>query len=230
MPKITTKKETIKSTNTKEKKTDKSENNLEQENKQLRLELDEIKKLLANLTQNQVQTTPPTSPKQTIQEELTEVDIRQNKYIKVMSLNFGMLVLSTEGRGQGKVFEFPKFGDVKNIVYADLANIIHHQQKFAEQGRFYIFDKNVVKNHGLIEYYDKFLTKEVIEKILEYNRDQITDLFNSTTDAQRETITGILIKKIKNNEYVDLNKVDIISRLYGQNIYEIANEYKEEQE
>lgn len=206
-----------------------NDKNLEKENKQLRTELDEIKKMLLNLTQNQQY--PQSTPVVEKYVESTDEDdseIKQNKYIKVMSLNFGKLVLSTEGKGQGKIFIFNKFGDVRNIIYSDLANLIHHQQSFAEQGRFYIFDKQVVKNHGLIEYYNKFMTKEMIENILDNNRESIINLFNNTPEAQKETIVNILIKKIINGEDIDINKVDIISRIYGQNIYDIARDAKKE--
>jgi hypothetical protein len=201
---------------------------LEEENKKLKNELEEIKKMLLNLTQNQEQVLNAKNTNIIVENNNNDDDedfeIRPNKYIKVMSLNFGKLVLTTEGKGRGKAFVFNKFGDVKNIVYSELANLIHHQQTFAEEGRFYIFDKNVVRNHGLIEYYNKFLTKEVIDNILEYNRDEIVDLFKNTTDAQREVIVNILIKKIVDGEDVDIAKVDIISRLSGQNIYDIARD------
>jgi len=208
-----------------------SPTNLEQENKQLRSELDELKQMVLNLTQNltqaqnkpiqqTMQDVPTTNP--IINED--DSDIRPNKYIKVMSLNFGKLVLSTESKGQGKVFVFNKFGDVKNIVYSELANLIHHQQSFAEQGRFYVFDKQVIKNHGLVEYYEKFMTKEMIDNILNHNREEIVTLFNNTTKTQREVIVNLLIKKIVNGEDVDITKVDIISRLAEVNIYDIARD------
>lgn len=199
---------------------------LEIENKELKNELDKIKEMLMNLTQNQQITkdfVDSSVENNNIIEE-DESEIRPNKYIKVMSLNFGKLVLSTEGKGQGKVFVFNKFGETKNIIYSDLANLIHHQQSFAEEGRFYIFDKNVVRNHGLNEYYNKFMTKEMIEKILDNNREQLINLFTNTSEAQKETIVNILIKKIINKEDVDINKVDIVSRIYGQNIYDVARE------
>jgi hypothetical protein len=206
--------------------------NLEKENKILRSELDELKKMVLSLTQNQkdqqsTQTTltvesTNTNTNKIIDED--DSDIRPNKYIKVMSLNFGKLVLSTESKGQGKVFVFNKFGDVKNIVYSELANLIHHQQSFAEQGRFYVFDKQVIKNHGLVEYYEKFMTKEIIDNILNHNREEIVNLFNSTTKTQRDVIVNLLIKKIVDGVDVDITKVDIISRLYGQNIYDIARD------
>lgn len=203
----------------------KDDNMLKKENELLKNELEEIKKMLFNLTQNPQHIQPEYTIEKT--ENLVEDDdfeIRPNKYIKVMSLNFGKLVLTTEGKGQGKVFTFNKFGDVKNIVYADLANLIHHSQSFAEQGRFYIFDKNVVRNHGLVEYYNKFMTKEKIEHILDENRDEVISLFTNTTEAQRESIVNILIKKIIDGEDVDINKVDIISRIYGKNVYDIARD------
>jgi hypothetical protein len=155
--------------------------------------------------------------------------IRPDRYIKVMSLNFGQLNLTTMPRGQGKVFTFNKFGDVRNIVYSDVSNIIHNHQKFAEEGRFYVFNKQVIENHGLIEFYEKFLTKEKIEQILDMQKDEMINLFNSATKTQQDTIVQIIIKKIKQGEDIDLNKVDILSRLTDQNIYEIANEYKQEE-
>jgi hypothetical protein len=204
---------------------------LKNENQQLKSELDEIKKMLLNLNLNQNQS-QVVAQKQTVIKNIEEDDpeIRQNKYIKVISLNFGKLVLSTEGRGQGKIFTFNKFGEVKNIIYSDLANLIHHQQSFAEQGRFYILDKQVVKNHGLVEYYDKLMTKEMIDNILNHNRDEIISLFTNATDAQKETIVNILIKKIVNGEDVDINKIDILSRIWGQNIYDIARDKIAEKE
>ena len=234
--KVTDKKGTDKQTTDKQVKNKKTEeekstplspSNLEQENKSLRSELDELKQMVLNLTkQNQVQNQPIQQIIQDVNPTIDEddSDIRPNKYIKVMSLNFGKLVLSTESKGQGKVFVFNKFGDVKNIVYSELANLIHHQQSFAEQGRFYVFDKQVIKNHGLVEYYEKFMTKEMIDNILNHNREEIVTLFNNTTKTQREVIVNLLIKKIVNGEDVDITKVDIISRLAEVNIYDIARD------
>lgn len=201
--------------------------NLKQENQKLRKELDELKQLILGLTQNQVQSQSIENISTSnidINDEDEYSPIRPDKYIKVMSLNFGKLVLTTESKGRGKPFVFNKFGDVKNIVYADLVNLIHYQQSFAEQGRFYIFNKQVIKNHGLVEYYEKFLTKEMIEKILDYSRDDIVNYFKNATKTQQETIVNLLIKKLVAGEDLDINKIDIISRLSEVDIYKIANE------
>jgi hypothetical protein len=197
---------------------------IEQENLKLRNELEELKKLVLGLTQVQQPSEKSVSINKDINEDCEYSEIKPNKYIKVMSLNFGQLNLTTAPKGQGKLFTFPKFGDVKNIIYSELADIIHNHQSFAEKGRFYIFDKQVVKNHGLVEYYNKLLTKEMIEKILDYNKDDIVNLFKNATDAQQETIINLLIKKLVAGEELDINKIDIISRLSSVDIYKIANE------
>lgn len=203
---------------------DKDTSLLEQENKALKSELDEIKQMLKTLTQVQQSSI---SPIENINHEYIEeenFEIEPNKYIKVMSLNFGKLVLNTEAKGQGKSFVFNKFGDIRNIIYSDLSNLYHHQQSFAEQGRFYIFDKKFIRNHGLESYYNKFLNKETIENILSNNSNEIVSLFNSTSEAQKDIIVNILIKKIITGEDIDISKVDIISRLAGINIFDTARE------
>ena len=212
-------------TNKTENTTNNNENTINnKENKQLRSELNELKQMILNLTNNQTQQKNQINEPENNVVDKDDSDIRPNKYIKVMSLNFGKLVLSTESKGQGKVFVFNKFGDVKNIVYSELANLIHHQQSFAEQGRFYIFDKQVIKNHGLTEYYEKFMTKEMIDNILNHNREEIVNLFNSTTKTQKDVIVNLLIKQIVDGVDVDITKVDIISRLAEVNIYDIARD------
>ena len=206
-----------------------SEEQLRQENTQLRSELDEIKKMLTNLTKEQSKEIPVSKKvkEESVQkEELQEFEIRPNKYIKVISLNYGILVLSTEPMGNGKVFVFNKFGETKNIIYSDLAEILHCNQSFAESGKFYIADKNVVFNHGLMEFYKNILTKEMIETLFDNSQEQIVDLFKNATNSQRETIVSIIADRLLNNQEIDLNKVNAISKIYGKDIIDMAEEAK----
>ena len=206
---------------------------LQQENQQLRFELDEIKKMLTNLTKEQNKENAvkknnekPVNNEVVFDDIQQEIEIRPNKYIKVISLTNGMLVLTTQPMGQGKEFRFNKFGETKNIIYSELTEILHCHQSFAEAGKFYIADKNVVFNHGLIEFYKKILTKDMIENLLEYSHEQVIDLFKSATQAQQETIVSIIANRIMNEQEVDLNKVNAISRVYGKDIIEMAQEAK----
>jgi hypothetical protein len=168
-------------------------------------------------------------------EEVTQqeyVEIPLNKRIPVISLYDGILVLTTDKRGSGKPFEFKKFGTIIHINYSDLVEILHYQKRFAEEGLFYINDKNVISNNGLQDVYEKILDKKMIDNILSLNKSELNEVFNNTTEAQRDIIVSIIINKIRNNEDIDLNKVDMLSKIYKRDIIDIANEgvFKEEKE
>ena len=203
--------------------TNKSKAQIEDENKILQERLDKLEALILNQsTQNSTLKEETFSVKGLEEyEDKFCAEIPPNRYIKVMSLTNNTLVLSTGGMGKGKIFEFSKFGQVKNIVYSEVADIINNQDKFTKQGRYYILNKDVIINHDLEDVYTKLLTKKTIENIMEFDTKQIHDIFYNATEAQRKTIVSILINKLKDKDDVDLNKLNVISKIHGKNIIEI---------
>ena len=193
---------------------------LEKENKMLEKEIQEIKKMLENSL------TPKMNMREnTIEDDGEIIDIPLNKTVKVINLYFGGLNLKTSESG-GKIFRFNQFGDVRPIIYQDLLQILSLQYRFFTQGYCMILDNDVVKANGLETYYKNILTKKEIENILSYNDKEISDMFSNTTKIIKETIVDILMRKIINKEYVDHNKVRIISEIYGTDIYELAKNIK----
>ena len=153
-----------------------------------------------------------------------ENDIRQDEYINVVSLCDMRLTLSTEGYGKGRLFSFAKFGDKKRILYSDLARIIESHAKFLEGGYFYILDPRVIRVHGLDDVYEKLMTKEQIEKVLEGGGDVI-DIYKSANPRQQEVMQSILVEKlIENLDSLDLNFIDKIARISGVKLVEKAQE------
>lgn len=189
-------------------------------NDELQKQIEDLKNTVALLVN--AMSAKATEEKVTIQ-EVNDYDytndiatnIPDNKYIKVISLENNPMILSTGGMGKGKVYEFEKFGQSRNITYNNLVEILSYQEHFAKQGRFYILDKDVINNHELSDAYKSILTKEQIENILTYDEKAMTTLFNRTTPEQRETIVSLVINKLKDGEKVDLNKVSILSKIYG---------------
>lgn len=151
--------------------------------------------------------------------------IRSDKSIKVMSLTSNQLNLSTMGGGKGKPFVFKKYGDVKNIIYSDLSEILHHYQKFAEQGAFYIFDEDVVKRHGFEDIYKTILDKKAIDSFLTKDIDDIKDVFKDLSPIQQETIVQSIVQKIVAGDDVSTNKVNAIKEVYGHDVFAMAEEY-----
>ena len=141
------------------------------------------------------------------QEENTYKEINPLKPIKVISLSTGGVTLRTSPDGKGNVLRFNKFGQVRYAPYQDLQTMITVDRSFIEEGMVYICDKDVIKNNYLEDAYSKFISKNTMEHILELPIDKIAELIANTTISIQNTVIELIIRKINNNEPVDMNKV-----------------------
>jgi hypothetical protein len=180
---------------------------LKEENKTLRKELEEMKKMILSLSTNQ--------------NNNVSLDVPDNKMVKVMSLEMNPLLLSTEGRGNGKKYLFNKFGRETTIIFSDLRSIVDNQERFAKEGRFYILDKTIVDRLGLSEDYENILNKEDMLNILNCDKKEIKEKLSKTSKAQLFTVISLVLQKISNGENVDLNKIKVISEVYEKDILEL---------
>lgn len=168
-----------------------------------------------------------------IEKEIKEQPLTNNKValdelIPVMSLINYRLNLSTEKNGQGKDIYFTHFGQIDNILYQDLLDVMRAYRTFMEHGYFVILDERVIARHGLQEAYKKILTKEKIEKILE-GSDGTIELYKSSNPDQQTVIVRMVIEKLRENpDSIDLNIVDQLSRISGIKIKEFADEAREQ--
>lgn len=138
-------------------------------------------------------------------------EINPMKLINVVSLSDGGVTLRTAPNG-GIPFRFDKFGHTVAITYNDLQNIISTDRSFIEDGSVYICDPDVVKNNYLEDVYSRFLTVDMINNIFTFPTEKIVDMVSNTTETIQESIISLIVKKINNNEYVDMNKVDAIGK------------------
>lgn len=162
---------------------------------------------------------------------LTDDDkIRQDDYVKVMSLLPYNLNLSTKGWGESgrRTMSFRSFGEVKNILYHDLVDIMENHPNFLDAGYFYILNPIVIRQHGLNETYSKILTKEKLEEILLAKTNNAVALYSSANKAQQEVIVQFLVDKIReNSSNINLNIIDQISRLSGIDLIKKAHDEQE---
>lgn len=203
-------------------KTNTENNDLVKRNKELEKELEKMKEMLQKLMAEKKVDTKQNSE---IKEEEVFPEIPMNKPIKVMSLYTGGLNLKRYEDDKTPI-RFNMYGETQPILYMDLLKIISHQRKFFEEGYCIVLDKNVIKAHYLEKHMSKILDKKTIDNLLDYDDEKIEDLFNGTTKQIKETIVDLIVDKIVKKEYVDRNKVALISELYGKDLYEIADKLK----
>ena len=186
---------------------------LRKENEELKAQLQMILEKLSTIEGKENITVSENETVENYNDDIeTYKEINPLKPIKVVSLSDGGVSLRTNTSGSGKSFRFDKFGHSISITYSDLQDVIATNRTFIEDGSVYICDEDVVRNNYLDEYYNRFLTVEKITNILSFSKSDIVDMVSNTTETIQETIISLIVKKINNNEYVDMNKVEAIGK------------------
>lgn len=135
--------------------------------------------------------------------------------VPVVSMCQGELNLATQGRGQGNIYTFTDFGQIIDIPFGDLKDIVQHNQRFANEGYFYIADEEVVKKLRKTSEYNKMLPPDVIENIFKNDANKIIDLYNMAPRGQKETIVEMIKNKRSQGIDVDANVLVKLGELTG---------------
>lgn len=184
---------------------------LKKENDELKSQLQMVLDKLSSIEKTEKNSVVTTN--ETVEEDTDNYnEINPLKPIKVVSLSDGGVSLKTNASGSGKTFRFDKFGHSISITYSDLQDVIATDRSFIEEGAVYICDADVIRNNYLDECYSKFLSVDKITNILSFSKEDIVDMVSNTTESIQEAVISLIVKKINNNEYVDMNKVEAIGK------------------
>lgn len=147
-------------------------------------------------------------------EDDEDIYISPDKSIRVMSLCNHLLNLTTGNDLKAKKRSFDHYGQVKSVPFSMLTEFVEHAPTFAENGVYYILDRDAVKKLGLEEAYAKILDRKDIDKILNVSdSDTALALYKSLNKRQREYVNEMLIEKIRRNEVTDLSLISAIGRV-----------------
>lgn len=144
--------------------------------------------------------------------------------VPVVSMCQGELNLATQGRGQGNIYTFTDFGQIMDIPFGDLKDIVQHNQRFANEGYFYIADEEVVKKLRKTSEYNKMLPPDVIENIFKNDANKIIDIYNMAPRGQKETIVEMIKNKCLQGINVDANVLVKLGELTGIDFVNIEAE------
>lgn len=185
-----------------------------------------IARLKAELEKLQGDEQPKAVEAPVIEESYEKIEL--DDMVPVMSLLPYTLNLSTKEQGQGSTKKFTRFGEIKQVLYKDLIDILDNHANFLEAGFFYILSPAVIKQHGLGDVYSKILTKEKMEELLSLRDEECLKVYSSANDKQKEVLIELVIDKVRDNpESVNLNLVDRLSRLSKVEIIKRAEDERE---
>ena len=184
--------------------------------------------MLTNLTSQKAEQPVNTMQKQDVEVVRKNYDnLRQPRpdaMIRLQSLTKGELCLNVNG---SVAINFDKYGDIKPVLYSELMNIVNNNRRFAEEGAFYIMDDASVKYLGLSRYYDNILSYDEIESLESYSDDELRTIVTKISDFQKDVVSLVFANRIYNDEQVDRNKIEVISKACEIDIAKRAREMKQ---
>jgi hypothetical protein len=136
--------------------------------------------------------------------------------ITVISQTVGKLVLSTEGNGMGTVYRFEEFGEVQDIPFGDLKDIVKHKPRFAKEGAYFICNPQAVKKLRLGTQYKNLIDDETFTNLFDKDAKTIVALYESAPKMQQEQVVSLIEDRLAKKLEVDGNVLIKIGKLCGK--------------
>jgi len=197
---------------TKEKKVVEAQNTiavdapLKDENDALKAQIEELKKMMEHLSTQNENTDNRKGAK------VDPEDVDMNARITITSITTGGVNLRTSLDGTARFFRLEKLGQTIPIIYEHLINCINTDRWIFEDGLVYINDARAVREQYLEDAYNRFLTPEKIQNIMDFDILTIQEMISTTTPSIQETVSLLIANKINKGETVDMNKVEAIGK------------------
>ena len=182
-----------------------------EENAQLRNDLDAMKAQMEQMMQQLASFTQMSSMFNAMNQQNSYID----KDIGVVSLVTGQLILSTNGRSDGKLYSFSKQYEEQAIPVADLKAICSSMKSTAMNGKFFIDDADFVREAGLSSSYRNMLDRTGMANVLSLSVDDFISTFKAVPKAQKGIIQNMIRDKRLNGEFVDANIMMVLKDLTG---------------
>lgn len=149
------------------------------------------------------------------------------KKVKVISLVPNIYNLTTQENGKGKAFTFKEFGQMITMKTSELEEILSIQsyRNQAEQGYFYILDKDIVEDQDLTEAYEHISNKEAIEHVMNLDSDECVDIFCGLNKDMQESLAAQIAENMTNGARLDRNRIADISMRTNIDIEKIAEQF-----
>ncbi len=151
-----------------------------------------------------------------IEDDDNTEELTSDTDITVISQTVGKLVLSTEGNGMGTVYRFEEFGEVQDIPFGDLKDIVKHKPRFAKEGAYFICNPQAVKKLRLGTQYKNLIDDETFTNLFDKDAKTIVALYESAPKMQQEQVVSLIEDRLAKKLEVDGNVLIKIGKLCGK--------------
>lgn len=154
---------------------------------------------------------------------VVQSDSNLTRTVKVISMLASTYVLRTNAdpRERGRSYVFEKFGDVQNIRFTDMVDIVNNYTSQFEKGWAILTSKKDYEDLGIGDFYNNILTKEQVENLICLSNDESVDIILDMDKETQEKIAELIAEKMNSGYAYDLNRIREL-RDEGLEIEEIA--------
>lgn len=163
--------------------------------------------------------------KENTTKETQAEELNSDTEIPVVSMCVGKLVISTLGNGLGNIYRFEKFGEIQDIPFGDLKEIVKNKSYFAKEGAFYIANEEAVKKLRLTRDYEHIISNKMFETLLNQNAEVVVEAYKTAPDLQKSQVISLIEDKLASGADIDGNILIKIGKLCGKSF--IKNEDEE---
>lgn len=187
---------------------------------------DVTQELLKKLEEMEKQIQELKSENQALKNDTEETieELNGDTEIVVISQFVGRLVISTLGNGSGTVYRFEKFGDIQDIPFSDLKEIVKNKPNFAKEGLYYIANEQAVKKLRLTKDYEHIVNNDIFSHLLDEKSDVIIKAYEDAPKLQREQIVTMIEERLANKKDVDGNVLLKIGKLCGKDFLRVEED------
>lgn len=207
------------------------QNDMAQMMAQMQEQILALQKQLAESTKKVEKTDKEKSDLQQLVEALKSSENTETKNlpkkVKVISLVPHIYNLTTQENGKGRAFTFKEFGQMVTMKTSELEEILSIQsyRNQAEQGYFYILDKDIVEDQDLTEAYEHISNKETIEHVMNLDSDECVDIFCGLNKDMQESLASQIAENMAKGARLDRNRIADISMRADIDIEKIAEQF-----
>ena len=138
---------------------------------------------------------------------------RDKDKVKVASVVAGSLVYADDITGNK--YEWPEFGYVEEVEYADLLRMIKKRQILFKPSAI-VLDKDVIEqNKTLYDLYGRLYTPEEIREVLALDPSSLKAKIESLPENVKENVKNVAVVMIDNGELDSVAKIRVLDEIYG---------------
>lgn len=203
-----------------------SENSTKDTRTSAEIELEQTKKMLAEMQEQMAKMQEQMSAKTEV--VVKQMPSRSNDKIKCISLSPNPVNISTLPNNRGKKFTFEKYGSSWSIRRGDLEDVVSSYENTMKSGLIYVCDRDFIEEQGLDEYYNNSLySKELLDKLVYLREDADVEMFLNMSKQLQEATAVRIARLFKMNEHYEPNVLARIKTEAGFDIEQMAKEYVE---